>query len=166
MGLVPTLAARRRAYQAWALILVVLLGVGLGWWSSHHHAGPSGSTTAVARTARPTAAAGGVTTSPGPRHTPDSGLPTVAESRLPSQGRATLALIHAGGPFPYTKDGAVFENRERLLPREPSGYYHEYTVPKPGESDRGPWRLIAGADGDVYWTADHYDSFRQVKEGT
>ena len=25
--------------------------------------------------------------------------------------------------------------------------------------------IIAGRDGDRFWTADHYDSFRQIEEG-
>ena len=95
----------------------------------------------------------------------DSGLATIEESRLPSQARDTLALIRAGGPYPYRQDDGVFGNREGLLPRQPSGYYREYTVVTPGSDDRGPRRIISGADGDRYWTADHYASFRQIKEG-
>ena len=57
----------------------------------------------------------------------------------------TVALIDAGGPFPYDRDGIVFENREGLLPSEPTGYYHEYTVPTPGASDRGARRIITGS---------------------
>lgn len=94
--------------------------------------------------------------------TPASGLPTVTAQELPKEAVATLALIDKGGPFPYDKDGAVFGNREGLLPQRPSGYYREYTVPTPGSRDRGARRLVAGKDGDVYYTADHYESFRQV----
>ena len=61
---------------------------------------------------------------------------TVALSALPIQARQTIALIQAGGPFPYSRDGVVFRNAEGLLPKEPSGYYHEYTVSTPEESDR------------------------------
>lgn len=85
-------------------------------------------------------------------------------SDLPREGRRTLRLIHEGGPFPYDRDGITFQNRERILPAQPRGYYAEYTVPTPGESDRGARRLVAGEDGDVYYTADHYRSFRQVEE--
>ena len=94
--------------------------------------------------------------------TPVSGLPTVALSALPSQARDTLALIDKGGPFPYDRDGIVFANAERLLPSQPRGYYHEYTVATPGSRDRGTRRLIVGAGGDIYYTDDHYASFRQV----
>lgn len=96
--------------------------------------------------------------------TPRSGLPTVGFAELPRPAQQVVGKIHAGGPFRYAKDGAVFSNRERLLPQRPRGYYHEYTVDKPGSADRGPWRIIAGDDGDLYWTQDHYDSFAQIIE--
>jgi ribonuclease T1 len=94
--------------------------------------------------------------------TPVSGLRTVAAATLPQQARDTLALIDKGGPFPYDRDGIVFGNNEGILPNHPRGYYHEYTVPTPGERDRGARRLVVGKDGDVYYTDDHYESFRQV----
>ena len=72
-----------------------------------------------------------------------------------------------GGPFPYPRnDGVVFENREGHLPKEPSSYYHEYTVVTPGTQDRGPRRIITGSQGEKYFTADHYDSFQRIREGT
>ncbi|WP_412539900.1 ribonuclease domain-containing protein [Longispora sp. K20-0274] len=94
--------------------------------------------------------------------TPGSGLKTIKVADLPAEGRRTLTLIDQGGPFPYKQDGVIFENRDRRLPQKASGYYHEYTVVTPGESDRGARRLITGEDGDLYYTADHYDSFQQV----
>jgi len=83
---------------------------------------------------------------------------------LPREARATLALIKAGGPFPYTKDGAVFGNREGLLPKRGRGYYREYTVKTPGAKDRGARRIVAGREGEFYCTADHYRSFRRIIE--
>ena len=72
-----------------------------------------------------------------PRASPSSAA--VALSALPVQAAQTVALIDRGGPFPYPRnDGVVFDDNERLLPAEPSGYYHEYTVPTPGR--RYPWR--------------------------
>ena len=35
---------------------------------------------------------------------------------LPREARATLALIKADGPFPYSKDSAMFDNQKELLP--------------------------------------------------
>ncbi len=82
---------------------------------------------------------------------------------LPAEAIATLALIEHGGPFPYRQDGAVFQNRERLLPRQPRGYYREYTVATPGARDRGARRIVGGGDPPVeyYYSADHYRSFRR-----
>lgn len=95
---------------------------------------------------------------------PDSGLRLVAETDLPAEARTTLGLIQQGGPFPYPgRDGAVFENRERILPSHPRGYYHEYTVKTPGSGDRGARRIIAGGEGEYYYTADHYASFVRVE---
>ena len=94
--------------------------------------------------------------------TPRSGLPTIAAAALPIQAQSTLALIDKGGPFPYKQDDTVFSNFEGLLPKRNGGYYHEYTVVTPGSPDRGTRRLIVGHDGDIYYTSDHYESFRQV----
>ncbi|HYE40019.1 MAG TPA: ribonuclease domain-containing protein, partial [Ramlibacter sp.] len=63
---------------------------------------------------------------------------------LPPEARETLQRIAAGGPHPYAQDGRVFNNRERLLPRQPRGYYREYTVRTPGSPDRGARRIVAG----------------------
>jgi guanyl-specific ribonuclease Sa len=86
---------------------------------------------------------------------------------LPAEAEQTLRRIVAGGPFDYRQDGAVFENRERRLPAQPRGYYHEYTVPTPGSGDRGARRIVAGGDPPVefFYTDDHYRSFRRVDPG-
>ena len=60
----------------------------------------------------------------------------------------------------------TFGNFERILPRQDSGYYREYTVPTPGESDRGARRIVTGAGGEKYYTQDHYDSFKFIAEGS
>jgi ribonuclease T1 len=94
---------------------------------------------------------------------PDSGLPLVRVSDLPPEAAETLELIDAGGPFPEPDhDGGTFQNREELLPDRPMGYYAEYTVPTPGSDDRGARRIVAGDDGELYWTGDHYSSFSRI----
>ena len=77
-----------------------------------------------------------------------SGLPEMKASDLPAEARQTLALIARGGPYPYSRDDATFGNFERILPRKSSGYYKEYTVRTPGESDRGARRIVAGQAGE------------------
>ena len=91
----------------------------------------------------------------------------VALSGLPPEAQATDRLIRAGGPFPYSKDGAVFANRERQLPAEAKGYYREYTVKTPGAGDRGARRIVCGgrvptAPEACFYTGDHYASFARI----
>ncbi|MEV6686392.1 ribonuclease domain-containing protein [Streptomyces sp. NPDC051130] len=87
----------------------------------------------------------------------------ICYSALPSQADDTLDLIDQGGPFPYSQDGVVFQNREGLLPGRTTGYYHEYTVITPGSPTRGARRIITGQQAaEDYYTADHYASFRRV----
>jgi ribonuclease T1 len=102
------------------------------------------------------------TAAPGAGVAAPAGFPVVDEADLPPTARETLVLIDAGGPFPYDQDGSTFQNREGLLPPQQLGYYAEFTVEKPGENDRGPWRLVTGEAGEVFWTEDHYDSFAWV----
>ena len=94
-----------------------------------------------------------------------SRLPEVKASELPAEARQVLVLIARGGPYPYGRDNITFGNFERVLPQKPSGYYREFTVPTPGESDRGARRIIAGDAGEKYYTADHYSSFSFIAEG-
>jgi ribonuclease T1 len=92
---------------------------------------------------------------------------TVSLAELPEQGIQVYARIHQGGPFTAEKDGVVFANRERLLPRKQRGYYREYTVPTPGVSHRGVRRIVCGGERTspevCYYTADHYESFRRIR---
>jgi len=87
------------------------------------------------------------------------------EAGLPQEALETLRLIETGGPFPYRKDGSIFQNRENQLPRMPRGYYREYTVRTPGSGDRGARRIVAGGNPPevFYYTADHYRSFRRIR---
>ncbi|MBB5869415.1 ribonuclease T1 [Allocatelliglobosispora scoriae] len=136
---------------AGAAALVLLLAVLVGYAARRIGADePAGTAAATASQA------------PAGRATPVSGLATIAAADLPKQARDTLVLIDKKGPFPYSRDGIVFGNNEKILPARARGYYHEYTVPTPGEQDRGARRLVVGDQGDVYYTDDHYDSFRQV----
>ena len=98
---------------------------------------------------------------------PAEGFATVALSALPNQAQHTQRLITAGGPFPNTKDGVVFGNYERLLPRRQRGFYREYTVPTPGAHNRGARRIVCGGTRPTqpeacFYTADHYTSFQRI----
>ncbi|MBC2933510.1 ribonuclease domain-containing protein [Nocardioides sp. zg-1228] len=91
-------------------------------------------------------------------------LPVVRLADLPPEAARTVELIDAGGPFPEPEhDGTTFGNREELLPDRPTGHYREYTVPTPGVDHRGARRIVAGEDGELYWTGDHYSSFSRIR---
>ncbi|MEM9702619.1 MAG: ribonuclease domain-containing protein [Planctomycetota bacterium] len=75
---------------------------------------------------------------------------------------ATLERIALGKKHSHRNDGSVFRNRERRLPRQPEGYYREYVVPTTGVGGPGPQRLVIGKGGDIWYTPDHYDSFRAL----
>ncbi len=156
------LTPRAASVGSTATAVVVAL---LVWWLQ----GAGGSTTTTSdEPTTPTASASASQTPSGdptgsvPETDPDSGLPYVALADLPPEAIDTVALIDAGGPFPYDKDGSTFGNYEGLLPDHESGYYEEYTVETPGSPDRGARRIVAGDAGELYWTADHYESFERI----
>lgn len=91
---------------------------------------------------------------------------SICYSDLPPQAYDTLDLIEAGGPFPYSQDGVVFQNREGVLPSRSTGYYHEYTVITPGAPTRGARRIVTGEEVEEdYYTADHYVTFDLIDHG-
>jgi ribonuclease T1 len=137
-GLVPSGSKLRRALHKLGLTMVVAAGLAAG-------------STATARTAE----------QPGTEA-------TVALAALPPEARQTHRLILSGGPFPYEKDGTVFGNRERNLPRMARGYYREYTVKTPGARTRGAKRIVCGGKPPTqpdtcFYTDDHYASFRRIE---
>lgn len=101
-------------------------------------------------------------------------------------GRVSLILdlvarVRDGRPLPFPKDGAVFANRERRLPQQPSGYYREYTVLppagspseitvggqrfriSPAQGHRGAERLVIGGGELLWYSPDHYKTFVPLK---
>lgn len=76
----------------------------------------------------------------------------------------TLTLIQQGGPYPYSRDGITFENREKRLPIKSRGFYREFTVDTPGLNHRGPRRVVTGGKPPevYYYTEDHYATFRRI----
>jgi ribonuclease T1 len=97
----------------------------------------------------------------------DPATQVVALSSLPQPAQEIHRRIFDGGPFMYSKDGDVFGNYERNLPRQPRGFYREYTVPTPGSRDRGARRIVCGGKDDrqpetCFYTQDHYQHFQQI----
>jgi guanyl-specific ribonuclease Sa len=141
---------RTRSPLLW-LVLAFLLVAGARQWLP-------GATDAPARTTSQSPAILGAGESAAPTDTGNSALPAF----LPAEARTTVARIRRGGPFPYRQDGQVFGNREGLLPRQPHGWYREYTVDTPDARDRGARRIVTGGTPprDWYYSDDHYRSFR------
>lgn len=88
---------------------------------------------------------------------------------LPAYARETLTYIRAHGYAPpgYV-GGRIFGNYEGLLPRYDARRkrieYREWDVrPRAEGRTRGAERLVTGSDGRVWYTADHYRTFREVK---
>jgi hypothetical protein len=98
------------------------------------------------------------------KHLP--GNPTFIPRNMPGAGGiAATQFLNRIAP----KDGTVFGNRERLLPRAERGFYREYTVPTPGSPDRGARRIVCGGDRPkapeaCFYTADHYASFKLIAQ--
>lgn len=136
-GSVPSSSRLRRTLHKWGFTLAVVSGLAAG--AAVHARSPHPSESAA----------------------------LVALGSLPDQARSTHRLILAGGPFPYSKDGTVFGNRERQLPAKTRGYYREYTVKTPGSRDRGARRIVCGGTPPTqpeacFYTDDHYASFKRI----
>ncbi|MFI9364666.1 ribonuclease [Kitasatospora sp. NPDC053057] len=153
------------------LILAVLAGVGYllagRGGSSHPKAAASSTATAGSSAPKPSAPkpsppAGGASAPGGTWVPADPALADVCRTKLPSQAQDTLALIAKNGPYPYNRDGIVFENRESRLPKKGNSYYHEFTVVTPGSNDRGTRRVVTGGSGEQYWSPDHYATFQEI----
>ena len=148
---------RNTNWIPWLLLAVVLIGGWLAWPRQPAPASPApaGHDAAPApRIEQATRPLPQAETSRSPASLPDF---------LPAEARDTIALIQRGGPFPHRQDGSVFGNREGRLPRQPRGWYREYTVETPGLDHRGTRRIVTGGDPphEWYYSDDHYDSFRR-----
>jgi ribonuclease T1 len=75
---------------------------------------------------------------------------------------STLDRIDRGVRLRFSHDGIVFENREKRLPIQPGGYYHEFVHPTPDDNGPGGQRVVLGRKGEVYYSPDHYRTFRRV----
>lgn len=105
---------------------------------------------------------------------PETSTSTIANQAIRDQGgqivyegpvdlKPTLDRIAQGKRLSHRNDGTIFQNRERHLPTRPSGYYREYVHPTPNLNGPGPQRVVVGKDGDIWYTPDHYGSFRRIK---
>jgi ribonuclease T1 len=151
------------------IIVAVVVALSLWLWMQPHASAPTSSPVAsgpapmsVATEAAAPAAV--------PMHTEAAPAATRYPAFLPDEAHEVLQRIASGGPFAYRQDGSVFQNRERRLPMQPRGYYHEYTVATPGSPDRGARRIITGGGVpgeslplDYWYTDDHYRNFQHFE---
>jgi ribonuclease T1 len=169
----------RRTFAA-ALVVMVVVSVVIGWLRGADGSGdagePSATPTVVVTEGPPTgdeppegedtesAPAFPTAVAPSaPVIDPESGLQVVDLVDLPPEAADTVALIDAGGPFPYDTDGVTFLNSDGYLPDREDGYYLLYTVDTPGSESRGPLRIVSGTGGEFYWTDDRFESFRRIE---
>ena len=142
----------QRSWKTLLPLVVLVVVVGYLYMQRHAMVTPTAATPPIA--------------APTGQPEPDTASPSAQlPAFLPPEARETLALIASGGPFPHQQDGVVFGNYEHLLPAQPRGYYHEYTVETPGARDRGARRIITGGSPPevYYYTDDHYRSFREFE---
>jgi ribonuclease T1 len=133
------------------LILLVIVILAVTMWQRHAGTLPSATP--------PNSSVDGKLVRPARRSAGD------ASGSVPAQAREMVQRIQSGGPYEHRQDSGVFGNYEGLLPNQPRGYYHEYTVETPGAHNRGARRIITGGTPpDVwYYTDDHYRSFRRFE---
>lgn len=60
----------------------------------------------------------------------------------------------------YAIGGDEFGNREGLLPTAEGRQYYECDIDTNGADSRGAKRIVYSNDGLIYYTDDHYESFR------
>lgn len=100
----------------------------------------------------------------------------------PVRVKAILKLVsdvYNNVHLPYSQDGATFKNKEGKLPKQPVGFYKEYTLltgsaphtvviggttyqVAPDLSARGSERCIIGGGEKLYYTPDHYAHFIEL----
>ena len=77
------------------------------------------------------------------------------------------ALGWSGGSIEkYAKGKAIggdyFGNYEGLLPKKNGRSYYECDIDTKGAKSRGAKRIIFSNDGLIFYTDDHYESFKQL----
>lgn len=152
---------RKISTTVWLLLAIALV---FGWRQLHMEPAP----TATAASVEASDATPAETLTTAPAQTAHAErvarpAPTHLPAFLPPEAHAVIARIQRGDPLPYPQDGSTFGNYEGHLPRQPRGWYHEYTVPTPGLSHRGMRRIVTGGTPPQVWyySADHYRSFRR-----
>lgn len=83
-----------------------------------------------------------------------------------TKGEAQALGWEGGSLEPYAPGkcigGDKFGNYEGLLP---DGSYYECDIDTLGKKSRGAKRIVYSADGSIYYTEDHYESFELLYSG-
>lgn len=170
----PTVAQRRRQAVVSAVALVVIALVVVATWlinRSDDSNSAAQSASSTSSTAKPSSKKQSGTASQGGTASRTTVAPTAAAS-VPAQVTKTLSLIDAGKWPPDdasgTKGGTNFGNFEGRLPKKTSSgkriTYTEWDVNRreAGRS-RDAERIVTGSDGSAWYTADHYNTFVQIR---
>jgi filamentous hemagglutinin len=89
----------------------------------------------------------------------------------PIDVNSTLDRIREGKKLDHPNDGSFFQNRERKLPvMKNREYYREFVHWDPKLNAKfkikvkfpGPQRVVIGKKGEVYYTGDHYNSWKKA----
>ena len=152
-------------------VLIVVIGLFLlVQWLAGGSAAPGGAGESVSAASVGASTRGALPTAAQQSTDPASGLRWVDLSSLPPEASDTMDEIQDGPPYPFPgKDGVTYHNLNGVLPAQPDGYYHEFTVRTPGVSSRGARRIVVGgaqrgqANQEWYYTADHYETFVRIR---
>lgn len=106
----------------------------------------------------------------GARPAPLTPSAAALQAGIPPEAFKVLAYVreHREAP-PGHVGGRRFGNFEGRLPKVDGRgrriAYQEWDIlPKRPGRNRGPQRLVTGSDGRAWYTADHYDSFIEIRE--
>jgi ribonuclease T1 len=109
-------------------------------------------------------------TEQGSRQSDDQNAPNAStDSRIPAKVYKVLEYVRQNNaPMNGYVGSRVFSNRERRLPaKDVDGRkmkYQEWDVnPKKNGRNRGVERLITAANGQAWFTDDHYATFTEIK---
>jgi guanyl-specific ribonuclease Sa len=89
----------------------------------------------------------------------------------PINVNVTLERIREGKKLEHRNDGAIFRNREKLLPvKRDRDYYREFVhwdarlnaKLKTKPRFPGPQRVVIGKKGEVFYTGDHYSTWKRA----
>lgn len=92
--------------------------------------------------------------------------PEISDDEENARQVAEYIKEHNGAPPKGYKGGRVYENvpKTSTAQKLPEGInYREYDVYPYVKGDRGLDRIVIGDDGSVWYTEDHYETFKRIE---